>query len=38
MSCLKEATYELATGDPVHCAGCQSFFNIHSQLVQEGDA
>ncbi|TNV82966.1 hypothetical protein FGO68_gene1626 [Halteria grandinella] len=38
MDCLKDTTAELATGDPIHCKGCQAIFNVYSTLVQQADA
>ena len=35
MSCLKETTAELATGDPILCTGCQAMFNFFSLLTVE---
>jgi hypothetical protein len=35
MSCLKETTIELATGDPILCTKCQAMFNFFSLLTVE---
>jgi hypothetical protein len=35
MSCLKETTVELATGDPILCSSCQAMFNFFSALEIE---
>lgn len=37
MSCLKDTSAEIATGDPVYCQGCQAMFNFTSQIVVEGE-
>ena len=35
MSCLKDSTYELATGDPIECKSCKGIFNMYSVLAEE---
>ena len=35
MSCLKDSTYELATGDPIECKNCKGIFNMFSVLTEE---
>lgn len=37
MSCLKESTIEISTGDPVHCSSCQAIFNFFSIITLEGE-
>lgn len=33
MSCLKESTSELATGDPIECKSCKGYFNMFSEVT-----
>ena len=35
MACLKESSYELASGDPIHCSECQAMLSMHSEIKVE---
>ena len=34
MSCLKDSTYEIATGDPIECTNCKGIFNMYSTVIE----
>ena len=34
MSCLKDSTYEIATGDPIECTNCKGIFNMYSTVTE----
>lgn len=35
MACLKESTFELATGDPIYCSSCKAILNMYSELKDD---
>ena len=37
MSCLKDSSVELATGDPLFCTACQAIFNKFSKIEETKD-
>jgi hypothetical protein len=37
MSCLKDANYELATGDLIECKHCRGYLNMYSEITSSDD-